>query len=100
MSPSDTFTSQRLAATRDFAHTMIVVDDEAWKPAPPGATPRPGLRPPRRGRPLAASDAGQQEMFLIRHALDTESLVDAALNLGLICSVIRPPKRRSIKAQV
>lgn len=101
MSPSsDTFASDRLAAAQDFAHTMIVVDDEAWKPTPGGAIPRPGLRPPRRGRPAPAADAGQQELFLIRHALDTESLVDAALKLGLICSVVRPPKRKSIKAQV
>jgi hypothetical protein len=100
MSPTDTFAGHRLAATQDFAHTMIVVDDDAWKPSAPGASPRPGLRPPRRGRPTPASDADQKELFLIRHALDTESLVGAALELGLICSIVRPPKRKSIKAQV
>jgi hypothetical protein len=100
MSPSGTFASDRLSAARDFAHTLIVVDDDAWKPTPPGASPRPGLRPPRRRLPAPASDAGQKELFLIRHALDTESLVGAALELGLICSVVRPPKRKSIKAQV
>jgi Response receiver domain len=100
MSVLDTFASQRLAATREFAHTMIIVDDEAWRPPPPGAAPRAGLRAPRRGRPAPASDSNQQEMFLIRHALDTEKLVDAALELGLVCSVIRPPKGKSIKAQV
>lgn len=101
MSPPDNFADHRLAATREFAHTMIIVDDEAWKPSPLGGSPRAGLRAPRRGRAAsnAATDA-QQEMFLIRHALDTEKLVDAALDLGLICSVVRPPRGKSIKAQV
>ncbi len=100
MSPPENFAGHRLSATQDFVHTMIVVDDDAWSPAPPRANPRPGLRPPRRRRPIPASDNDQKELFLIRHALDTESLVGAALELGLICSVVRPPKRKSIKAQV
>jgi hypothetical protein len=101
MSAPGNFADQRLAATREFAHTMIVVDDEAWNSLPPGTAPRAGLRPPRRGRRRATDDDGaQQEMFLIRHALDTEKLVGAAMDLGLICSVIRPPKGKSIKAQV
>jgi Response receiver domain len=100
MSATGTFADQRLAATREFAHTMIVVDDEAWKAHSLTATPRAGLRPPRRGVPLPGVDSSQQEMFLIRHALDTEQLVSAAMDLGLICSVIRPPKGKSITAQV
>lgn len=100
MSGSNDFANHRLAATREFAHTMIIVDDEAWNSAPLGGVPRAGLRTPRRGRLPLTNDANQQELFLIRHALDTEKLVDAALHLGLICSVIRPPKGRSIKAQV
>jgi Response receiver domain len=99
MSAPGDFTEQRLAATREFAHTMIVVDDDAWNTRPLGTTPRGGLSPPRRGHRVAA-DGGQNEMFLIRHALDTEKLVAAAMDLGLICSVIRPPKGKSIKAQV
>lgn len=99
MRPLRNFADQRLAATREFAHTMIVVDDEAWKSPPRGPAPRAGLRTPKRRR-LVTDESAQQEMFLIRHALDTEKLVDAAMHLGLICSVIRPPKGRSIKAQV
>lgn len=89
-----------MAATREFAHTMIVVDDEAWKTPPRVSAPRGGLRSPRRGRRVTVPDDAQQEMFLIRHALDTEMLLDAAMALGLICSVIRPPKRKSIKARI
>jgi hypothetical protein len=99
MSALGNFAEQRVAATREFAHTMIVVDDEAWKSRPLGGAPRAGLRRPRRGR-LPPVDGRQQEMFLIRHALDTEKLVDAAMGLGLICAVIRPPKGRSIKIQL
>jgi hypothetical protein len=94
-----TFNDYRVAATREFAHTMIVVDDEAWKPMTSAALPRAGLRPPRRGRSAPAQNA-QQEMFQIRHALDTETLVASAMNLGLVCSIIRPPKALNIKAQV
>jgi hypothetical protein len=94
------FADYRLAATREFAHTMIIVDDEAWKSQPVGAAPRAGLRPPRRGRSATAN--AQQELFDIRHALDTEKLVNAAMALGLICAVIRPPKRKkkTVRAQV
>ena len=94
-----TFDDYRLAATREFAHTMIVVDDEAWKSNAPAILPRSGLRTPRRGRATPVQNA-QQEMFQIRHALDTEALVTSAMNLGLVCSIIRPPKSKSIKAQV
>jgi hypothetical protein len=95
-----TFNDYRVAATREFAHTMIVVDDEAWKPIASATLPRAGLRPPRRGRSAPVQTAQQQEMFQIRHALDTETLVAAAMELGLVCSIVRPPKTLSIKAQV
>lgn len=101
MKASAKFADYRLEATREFAHTMIVVDDEAWNTPYRGAIPRSGLRRPRRGNPIApTAGAPQQELFLIRHALDAEKLVDAAMNLGLICAVIKPPKRKSIKTQV
>src|SRR5690242_13720478 len=101
MSLPEDFASYRLAATREFAHTMILVDDEAWRLEPDQSPPRAGLRAPRRGRRAVATGQNQQqEQFLLRHALDTEKLVDAAMGLGLICSVVRPPKGRSIKAQV
>lgn len=94
------FDGYRLAATREFAHTMIVVDDEAWRVREPAAgPPRAGLRRPRRFQ-TAPAQAAQQELFEIRHALDTEALVTSAMNLGLVCSIVRPPKARSIKAQV
>jgi hypothetical protein len=99
MSDQGNFADQRLAATREFAHTMIVVDDEAWTSRPLGTVPRAGLRAPRRGGRVEATTA-QQELFLIRHALDTEKLIDAAMELGLICSIIRPPKGKNIKARV
>src|SRR5262245_6232373 len=94
-----TFDDYRVAATREFAHTMIVVDDEAWKPKATSVTARAGLRPPRRGRVTQVQTA-QQERFEVRHALNTEALVGAAMNLGLVCSIIRPPRSSSIKTQV
>src|ERR1700675_2136558 len=94
-----TFDDYRVAATREFAHTMIVVDDEAWKPKTGSVTARAGLRPPRRGR-VAPVQTAQQELFEVRHALNTDALVRSAMNLGLVCSIIRPPKASSIRAQV
>lgn len=96
MSGAADFSQERLAATREFAHTMIVVDDEAWKAKP--TTPTAGLRRPRRG--TAATTPTQEELFQVRHSLDTEALIDSAMQLGLICSIVRPPKDKSIKAQV
>src|ERR1700674_4830166 len=103
MSGPHSFSDYRLAATREFAHTMIVVDDEAWKSRSLEDAPRAGLRAPRRGGRAGGvvdTQKDHQEIFLIRHALDPEKLVDAAMGLGLICSVIRPPKGRSISGQV
>lgn len=100
MSVSATFDNFRIDATREFAHTMIVVDDEAWKKVSSNTAPRGGLRPPKRSGAQATIQATQQELFQIRHALDTDALVTAAMDLGLVCSVIRPPKGKSIKAQV
>jgi hypothetical protein len=94
-----TFDDYRMAATREFAHTMIVVDDEAWKPKTASVTARAGLRPPRRGR-IVPAQTSQQELFEVRHALNTDALVRSAMNLGLVCSIIRPPKASSIRAQV
>lgn len=93
-----TFNDYRLAATREFAHTMIVVDDAAWRSNVQATLPRSGLRAPRRVR--TPTQSAQQEMFQTRHALDTEVLVNSAMNLGLVCSIIRPPRAKSIKAQV
>lgn len=69
-------------------------------PLPLGDSPRPGLRLPRRGRDVSDVDVENDEEFLIEHALDSEKLIDAAMRLGLICSVFTPPKGKSIKAQV
>jgi hypothetical protein len=97
MSPPVSFEELRLAATREFAHTMIVVDDEAWEPSPLGGAPRAGLRAPRRG---LAPAPPQQDIFRVRHHLDAPTLIDAAMQLGLVCSVIRPPQGIGIQAKV
>ncbi|MGM4998256.1 response regulator receiver domain [Tardiphaga sp. 538_B7_N1_4] len=93
-----TFHDYRVAAARDFAHTMIVVDDEAWNSKRLSVMPKAGLRPPKRGRVVAAPS--QEELFQIRHSLDTDALVTSAMNLGLVCSIVRPPRNKSIKAQI
>lgn len=95
-----TFHDYRVAAAKEFAHTMIVVDDEAWNKWPQLATPKPGLKAPKRGATAPASAPSSQEMAQIRHSLDTDALVTSAMDLGLVCSIIRPPRNKSIRAQV
>src|ERR1700754_16401 len=87
------FEDYRLAAVRSFAQTMIVVDDEATQTAPQDKVSK--LRRPRRlGQkpdvfepqlPLTTHDAPT-------HFLDAKSLIDNAMELGLICSILRPRK--------
>lgn len=60
--------------------------------------PKAGLRPPKRGKAIAGPT--QEELFQIRHSLDTDALVASAMDLGLVCSIVRPPKNKSIKAQI
>jgi hypothetical protein len=100
MSVLNDFNQSRIQATREFAHTMIVVDDDAWKPMRKGAEPKPGLRRPGRSRAATRPAIGQSDLFDTQHALDAEKLVDAAMELGLVCSVIRPVKGKSIKDKV
>jgi len=84
------FSADRLAAAKEFAQTMIVVDDEAkgTKAVEQVTT----LTAPRRGSARAAAE-GEDEVgkgSAIAHQLDSKLLIDTAMELGLICSVLCP----------
>lgn len=86
------FNQDRLEAARAFAQTMIVVDDEAEFQPQTEQTPSSGLRAPGR-RPVVTGDEGETKTDApSRHPLNLKEVVDSALELGVVCSVVRPER--------
>ncbi|RUQ46485.1 hypothetical protein D8M30_13280, partial [Corynebacterium pseudodiphtheriticum] len=84
------FSADRLAAAKEFAQTMIVVDDEAK--GTPTVEQVTTLTAPRRAAARAAGE-GRDEVSkgsTIVHQLDSKLLIDTAMELGLICSILCP----------
>ena len=97
-----TFPDYRLLAAQSFAQTMIVIDDEASqsveKPAEQNVT---RLKKPNRLQPLPPTTEPEQEPAgLGKHALNAKLLIENAMDLGLICSVLRPQKGEALKERV
>ncbi|RWD71077.1 response regulator receiver domain [Mesorhizobium sp.] len=94
-SAAASFHDDQLAAARAFAHTLIVVDDEAFTEpetsTPPVATE---LVKPGRQASVITSRADKRPIAVpaTRHPLDATSLIETAMSLGLVCSVLRPRK--------
>ncbi|MCK9749754.1 response regulator receiver domain [Pseudomonas syringae pv. syringae] len=87
------FGVDRLAAAKEFAQTMIVVDDQA-KGTPTGEKVS-SLNVPRRGSARASVDSEDdlKKSSTIDHQLDSKLLIDTAMELGLICSVLCPANK-------
>lgn len=98
----NSFSEDRLAAARCFAHTMIVVDDEAGddevqeseKPNNSGVT-QPG-----RAAARAAADKEEEEGSVSQHWLNAKALIDNSMELGLVCSILRPDKKEDLRERV
>jgi hypothetical protein len=87
------FSIDRLAAAKEFAQTMIVVDDQAkGTPTVEKVTP---LNVPGRARARASGEKEEEikKGSLIEHQLDSKLLIDTAMELGLICSVLCPANK-------
>lgn len=84
---NDKFCEDRLNAAETFAQTMIVVDDKATleeiKESVPDDIVEPG-----RVHGLAAAEDDASAPKDITHLLDAKSLVDCAMDIGLVCSVL------------
>ncbi len=100
-----TFKKLRHEAAREFAQTMIVIDDEAshgaevLSPQPAG----PARSPSRATRAAATTDASAEPVRAEKpdsHKLDAKSLIDKAMDLGLICSVLRPKENENFRHRV
>ena len=91
-----TFENLRNSAAEQFAQTMIIIDDEAGQvsESPTPQSVRNLRRPDRRtgstklipDGPTRHAEGGGSGS----HILDAKSLIDNAMELGLICSVLRP----------
>ena len=100
------FDTLRRDATKSFAQTMIVIDDEASQSAQSSQKrPSTTLQRPSRQTRVAISDvvnvATQGEpRGSGKHQLDAKSLIDSAMDLGLICSVLKPKRGEHFKGRV
>ena len=99
------FNSLRREATRGFAQTMIVIDDEASQGAEAlGSKPVVPIHPPtRRTRSTATAHASAKHTGVGKsgsHKLNAKSLIDKAMDLGLICSVLSPKENENFRNRV
>ena len=100
------FDTIRGNAARDFAQTMIIVDDEASQSSEPTLARKVGtLQRPDRRTAAARSRSGeptpsQQSLRSGEHSLDAKSIVDKSMELGLLCSVVRPKQEEDFHQRV
>lgn len=100
------FSSERVKAAKEFAQTMVVVDDEASQLLSGAGDQRAGRlrRPNRRDRTaigdLVVDGEAQGEVGRNDHPLDAKVLIDNAMELGMICSVLRPAEGENISRRV
>ena len=81
------FCEDRLNTAGAFAQTMIVVDDKATLAKEDESVPERVVQPGRvHGLAAAEDDASAPKD--ITHLLDAKSLVDSAMDIGLVCSVL------------
>ncbi len=96
-----TFLDDRLAAARAFAHTMIVVDDEASIQSKPDEDVPKEVREPGRRIAMAEGEkAADEKGYNISHPLDSAMVVDQAMDLGIVCSIVQPQKRDNVVKKV
>ncbi len=86
------FQKLRIKAAREFVQTMILVDDEAE--IVEDNEPTKIRRPDRKSRSKAQNHAPSPEIKHARqYGLRIKEMMDRCLELGLICSVIRPKEQ-------
>lgn len=98
------FESLRIKAAKLFAQTMIFVDDQASQHMF-GETSPGNLHAPVSGieRTMPDNELKEQDgtgNSGSRYAFNAKSLIDSAMNLGLICSVLRPEKGEKFQNRV
>lgn len=105
MDDTCTFEKLRHGAAREFAQTMIVIDDEANQvpKTPSSQSVVPLRRPSRKTRLATIPDVPAKHADFSKpskHALNAKSLIDNAMDLGLICSVLCPEEKENFRGRV
>ena len=98
------FDSLRFKAAKLFAQTMIFVDDQASQHMS-GETSPGNLHAPVSGieRTMPDNELKEQDgtgKLVSSYAFNAKSLIDNAMDLGLICSVLRPKKGEEFQNRV
>ena len=100
------FDEFRVKAAREFAQTMIVIDDEARQTSDPSYSHPVGtLRRPTRQSSSSRSSgrfSTQSEALPAsgKYLLDAKALVEKSMELGLICSVLKPKEGEEFEDKV
>ena len=106
MTEFPSFDDLRIDIATDFAQTMIVVDDQASQ-ADRSKNDKPvqRLQSPNRitrskGGEVAPANGELKVGSVEAHSLDAKALIDRAMDLGLICSVLSPEKEENFTRRV
>ena len=84
----------RLKAAENFAQTMIIVDDEAENTGiQPDPVPVDRPKPGRKHRSKVDDSSNTPISSRIEYKLDAKRIIEESMDLGLICSVMRPAER-------
>ncbi|MDE0411186.1 MAG: response regulator receiver domain [Gammaproteobacteria bacterium] len=99
---SSNFKDLRLRAAKMFAQSMVFVDDEASQrvesqPVSPLERPEEGINAKKVPDVQDEQDKGNN---IEGYTFDAKSLIDRSMELGLICSVLRPEKGEDFKGRV
>ena len=97
------FDKLRLDAAKMFAQSMIFVDDQASQrpdSQPIGHLVRPMEGIKARKVPSSVQDEQDKAADTGGYTFDAKSLIDRSMELGLICSVLRPEKGENFRDRV
>ena len=97
------FEEDRLNAVRAFAQTMIVVDDEAgeYKSMEGASVGEVQIVEPDRHDAKQLGERGQKDISSrISHPLNQKALIESALDLGLVCAVVKPDRNQGVANKV
>ena len=97
------FEEDRLSAARAFAQTMIVVDDEAGEhqSIDGASTDEINIVEPGRHDTKGRGESDQRGFGpRLSHPLNQKALIESALDLGLVCAVVKPDKNQRIANRV
>lgn len=105
MNNPTSFDDDRETAAKLFAQTMIVVDDEAFQHAAE-ERPEPVSKLKMPGRTAKATNSIPQVADVTKkntradYTLDARQLIEASLDLGIVCSVLRVQKKTRPKTKL